>query len=177
MAGGFFMSGTITRRIDDLGRIVIPKELRKTMRLREGDEIEITANGDSLVLKKFSPLLDVKVQANEVSKMIATFTSSKDVFVLSGDRVIACLKGQKTSLTPTENLVKLCSSRSAVVLDGCEIKLFHERDNHGFVVVEPVLCNGDLFGSIVAIFSTKPNENELGYIRFASAVLGAVVSI
>jgi stage V sporulation protein T len=171
------MSGTITRRIDDLGRIVIPKELRKTMRLREGDEIEITPDGDRLVLKKFSPFLDIKLQAQGVSKMIADFIPSSEVFLISADKIVAGSKGQKTSLTPTDNLVKLCSSRSAVVLDGCEIKLFQERDNDGFVVIEPVLSNGDLLGTVVAILKNQPDENGLGYIRFASAVLGTMIAL
>ena len=177
MAGGFFMSGTITRRIDDLGRIVIPKELRRTMRLREGDEIEILPDGDRLILKKFSPFLDVKLQAQGVSKMIADFIPSSEVYVLSGDKIVASAKGQKGNLTPTENLVKLCSSRSAVVLDGCEIKLFTERDNDGYVVVEPVVSNGDLLGTILVLLKGQPDENGLGYIRFASAVLGAVIAL
>ncbi|MBR5173552.1 MAG: AbrB/MazE/SpoVT family DNA-binding domain-containing protein [Clostridia bacterium] len=46
------MNGTITRRIDELGRIVIPKELRRTLRIKEGDELEILPQGENLVLRK-----------------------------------------------------------------------------------------------------------------------------
>ena len=46
----------IVRRIDELGRLVIPKELRKTLRIREGDPLEIYASKDELVLKKYSPI-------------------------------------------------------------------------------------------------------------------------
>ena len=46
----------IVRRVDDLGRIVIPKELRRTLRLKEGDPVEISRDGESLFLKKYSPL-------------------------------------------------------------------------------------------------------------------------
>ena len=50
------MSLGITRKIDELGRIVVPKELRNTMNLKEGSLMEITANEDSIVMKKLSPL-------------------------------------------------------------------------------------------------------------------------
>ena len=49
------MSLGITRKIDELGRIVVPKELRNTMNLKEGSLMEITANEDSIVMKKLSP--------------------------------------------------------------------------------------------------------------------------
>ena len=44
----------IVRRMDELGRVVIPKELRRTMRLREGEEVEVTQKDDTLIIRKFS---------------------------------------------------------------------------------------------------------------------------
>ena len=49
----------VVRRIDDLGRIVIPKELRRTMRIREGDSLEIFIDGEKIMLKKYSPVQNV----------------------------------------------------------------------------------------------------------------------
>ena len=54
--GGIMQDRGIVRRIDELGRLVIPKELRKTLRIREGDPLEIYASKDELVLKKYSPM-------------------------------------------------------------------------------------------------------------------------
>lgn len=64
------MNGTFTRRIDDLGRIVIPKELRRTLRIKEGDELEILPDGDKLVLKRYSPFQDMQYASDGVAQMI-----------------------------------------------------------------------------------------------------------
>ena len=50
----------VVRRIDDLGRIVLPKEIRKTLRIREGESLEIYTNGEEIVLKKFTSSSDLK---------------------------------------------------------------------------------------------------------------------
>ena len=69
----------IVRRIDDLGRVVIPKEIRRTMRIREGDPLEIFLDGDHIVLQKYQPA--------------CTFCQSSDNIVyFQGKRVCAaCL--------------------------------------------------------------------------------------
>ena len=64
-------SGGIVRRIDELGRIVIPKELRKTMRLKVGDEMEILSTSEGLTLKKFNAYDGFKNLASSVAKSLA----------------------------------------------------------------------------------------------------------
>ena len=81
------MNGTITRRIDELGRIVIPKELRRTLRIKEGDELEILPQGDSLVLRKYSPFDDMLYASDGVVNMIGEYVGC-EVYVVAGDRVI-----------------------------------------------------------------------------------------
>ena len=78
------MNGTFTRRIDDLGRIVIPKELRRTLRIKEGDELEILPDGDKLVLKRYSPFQDMQYASDGVAQMIRQHVGG-DVFILAGD--------------------------------------------------------------------------------------------
>ena len=56
----------VVRRIDDLGRVVIPKEIRRTMRIREGDSLEIFVNqSGEVVLKKYSPIADISAFAQQ----------------------------------------------------------------------------------------------------------------
>ncbi|WP_207637171.1 AbrB/MazE/SpoVT family DNA-binding domain-containing protein [Anaerovorax odorimutans] len=64
----------IVRRIDDLGRVVIPKEIRRTMRIREGDPLEIFTDGEGkITLKKYDVLGDVVKQVRDVLDYIETF--------------------------------------------------------------------------------------------------------
>ena len=56
----------IVRRIDDLGRVVVPKEIRKTLRIREGDSLEIFTDGEGkIILKKYSPIGELSMLAKQ----------------------------------------------------------------------------------------------------------------
>ena len=80
--------------------------------------------------------------------------------------------------TATEGLLKIMSTRSSVVLDATEIGSVFEGQisKEGYLVAEPILVNGDLLGTVVVLAKSQPDENKLGYIRFATAILGAVVA-
>ena len=173
------MNGTITRRIDELGRIVIPKELRRTLRIKEGDELEILPQGENLVLRKYSPFFDMLYASDGVVEMIGEYVGG-EVYVVAGDKVVSSFgrgRSPKGS-TATEALMKIMSTRSSVVLDATEIGSVFEGQNskEGYLVAEPILVNGDLLGTVVVLAKSQPDENKLGYIRFATAILGAVVA-
>lgn len=62
----------IVRRIDDLGRVVIPKEIRRTMRIREGDPLEIyTSNEGEVIFKKYSPINELSEGAAQAAEVIS----------------------------------------------------------------------------------------------------------
>ena len=173
------MNGTITRRIDELGRIVIPKELRRTLRIKEGDELEILPQGENLVLRKYSPFDDMLYASDGVVSMIGEYVGG-EVYVVAGDRVVSSYgKGRSPrGAKPTEGLVKVMLTRSAVVLDAYEVGALFEgqMQREGYVIAEPVLVNGDLLGTVIVVSKNQLDENKLGYIRFATAILGAVVA-
>ena len=72
-SGGFYMKATgIVRRIDDLGRVVIPKEIRRTLRIREGDPLEIfTDREGEIILKKYSPIGELGMFAAQYCESLA----------------------------------------------------------------------------------------------------------
>ena len=78
----------VIRRIDDLGRIVIPKEIRKSMRIKNGDSLEIFVDVDSVILKKYSPIESVEDAAE---KYASTFNQviKHNVIITDRDKVIA----------------------------------------------------------------------------------------
>ena len=77
----------ITRRIDDLGRIVIPKEIRKNLKIKENEVLEIFINNDEIILKKFSPFNDSEKVLSDYIKVINDMTGN-DVIITDRDKVI-----------------------------------------------------------------------------------------
>lgn len=85
----------IVRRIDDLGRVVIPKEIRKTLRIREGDSLEIyTENAGEIILKKYSPIQELKALAQPYAESLS-LTSGCVVAVADRDCIVATSQGGK----------------------------------------------------------------------------------
>ncbi len=172
------MSNGIVRRIDELGRIVIPKEMRRTMRLRVGDEMEIVGDGEKLVIKKYGAFENLKTASGGVVEMVAEYIGGACAFVVDRDKVVAFsrnVKSVRLGAEISDFLSKIVGSRSAVVLDTKE-SLFAGVPFDGVVVVEPILVRGDLVGAVVVTSPLALNENELGYVRFSSAILTAVIS-
>lgn len=79
----------IVRRIDDLGRVVIPKEIRRTMRIREGDPLEIyTDNDGQVIFKKYSPIGELSAFAGQYAEVLSK-TAGYPVIVCDRDHVIS----------------------------------------------------------------------------------------
>ena len=80
----------IVRRIDDLGRVVIPKEIRRTMRIREGDPLEIyTDREGEVIFKKYSPMGELGSFASQYAETLHK-TANMSVIISDRDAVIAC---------------------------------------------------------------------------------------
>ena len=79
----------IVRRIDDLGRVVIPKEIRRTLRIREGDPLEIfTDREGEIILKKYSPIGELSAFARQYADSLAQ-TAGCLVCICDMDQIVA----------------------------------------------------------------------------------------
>ena len=103
----------IVRRIDDLGRVVIPKEIRRTLRIREGDPLEIfTDQNGAIVLKKYSPIGDLSTFAGQYAQGLAAASGSL-VCVMDRDHIIAAAgNGKKNYDGDAIGAVALCSAET-----------------------------------------------------------------
>ncbi len=145
----------ILRRIDELGRVVIPKEIRKTMKMREGEELEIFTTEEEVVLRKYSELSSMESLSHALVTAIHK-ASDRSVMVVDGDNVIAAAgKGVfKEGDGITEELRLLISSRRRAVLSEEKCLPIGEQKPRG-MVVQPILAAGDLFGALVVV-SAEP---------------------
>ncbi len=157
----------IVRRIDDLGRVVIPKEIRRTLRIRESDPLEIfTDREGEIILKKYSPIGELGSFAKEYAEALAA-ASGHNVFITDRDQIIAAAGGirKETVGTPvTGQLEEVMNDRENVLTDPQskkQIKITSEDQNESMPqVISPILCEGDVIGSV--ILRSKDTSRRMG---------------
>jgi len=145
----------ILRRIDELGRVVIPKEIRKSMKMREGEELEIYTTEEEVVLKKYSEMSAMDRSARSLVSAIHKVTG-KGVLITDTDKVVASAgKGMPAVGAPIpERLGRMIESRRKVTLSEGDTMAFGTEDVRS-ETIHPILSAGDLFGAII-ILSKEP---------------------
>ena len=156
-----YMKATgIVRRIDDLGRVVIPKEIRRTMRIREGDPLEIyTDAGGEVIFKKYSPVGELSAFALEYADALSK-SGGYPVIICDNDHVIAVSGMPKKEIlerriSPTlEEMTQ--GRRSHVMKSLSDEKMYPVEgiDRHALVAM-PIIVAGDVCGTIVLLSSDE----------------------
>lgn len=169
----------IVRRIDDLGRVVIPKEIRRTMRIREGDPLEIFTDRDGeVIFKKYSPIGEL---ASFASQYVDTLNKicSMSVVVTDRDTVIACAGVSKKEYSDkklTQEFESLMEKRGLYIhQEGNPISICDGASS--FVkYAMPIVSEGDIIGCIACVSTdlggTNPHSTEAKLIQTASTFLG-----
>lgn len=149
----------IVRRIDELGRVVIPKEIRRTLRIREGDPLEIyTDREGQVILKKYSPIGELNEFAQEYCDSIQESISHL-VMISDRDYIIAISGGSKKEYLEkriSPELEALTESRTSFISDEDKkpIKITYEDtalDKYMSQVIVPIVMQGDPIGSVILI--------------------------
>ena len=146
----------IVRRIDDLGRVVIPKEIRRTMRIREGDPLEIFTDKDGeLIFKKYSPIGELSDFAAQICDSLRKATDGI-VAVSDRDSVIAIAGGAKRELMDkpiSQQLAAVMESRSVYRQEagGSSMPVVTDDEKYCVSIAAPVISEGDLMGCVMFI--------------------------
>ena len=146
----------IVRRIDDLGRVVIPKEIRRTLRLREGTPLEIfTDREGEIILKKYSPMMELTAFSGQYAEAMAQ-SSGLMVCITDRDQVVAVAGGPKKELlskTISRELERVIMERETVqaaVGDKHFLYLVPDEVEGLYAeVVVPIICEGDAIGAVI----------------------------
>ena len=159
----------IVRRIDDLGRVVIPKEIRRTMRIREGDPLEIyTSRDGEVIFKKYSLLGGVEDFAAQLCETMSRSTGSVCA-VTDRDTIIAVAGGNRRELMGkriTAELEQIMEGRKIYQYtgEGRAIPVSDSTDKLITAVAAPILAEGDLLGLVLFISSdANPATGEAEY--------------
>lgn len=175
----------VVRRIDDLGRIVVPKEIRKTLRIREGDPLEIfTDREGEIILKKYSPIGELNEFASQYAETLAKTTGH-----------IACISDKDTIIAVSgapkkEYLEKSISIELEKLMQDKTIwtsKEKHEKklpvlttedgvgEKYTSQVIYPIIAEGDTIGTVMLLSkepAIKMNDVEMKVVQSAAGFLG-----
>lgn len=155
----------IVRRIDDLGRVVIPKEIRRTMRIRNGDPLEIYVDREGKVfLKKYSPINDLGEFAKEYADSLHEALGHV-VCITDRDEIIAVSGGFKKELIekPVNKLLEdIINERQSKNIEKEHSFTNDEQVLFKSSVISPIIANGDAIGAII-ISSTE--ESKMGELE------------
>lgn len=180
-AGQLIMKATgIVRRIDDLGRVVIPKEIRRTLRIREGDPLEIFVDRDGeVILKKYSPIGELGDFAKEYAESL--YESTGHITIISDrDTVIAVAGGSKKEYMDKQigMLLENCMENRKTMIEtnagNYEIVKDSQEAFSSFVVA-PIVAGGDPIGTVVMLNkddSVKMSQMEVKMSETAAGFLG-----
>jgi AbrB family transcriptional regulator (stage V sporulation protein T) len=174
----------VVRRIDDLGRIVIPKEIRRTLRIREGDPLEIFTDKDGeIILKKYSPIGELSEFAAQYAETLAKTTghiaciSDKDTIIA----VAGASKKEYLEKSISTELEKIMEDKTAWAAKSQEEKHVpvlltdNEANKYTSQVIYPIVAEGDTIGTVM-LLSTQPNtkmsEVEMKVLQSAAGFLG-----
>ncbi len=170
----------IVRRIDDLGRVVIPKEIRRTLRIREGDPLEIYTERDGeVIFKKYSPMGDLSNLATQLCDSMGKNTGHITA-VADRDTIIALSGAPKRDLMDkriSSELEQLMEQRKTYRYEAGEqkIRVNDHVDRYHLGVASPILSEGDLMGCVMILLEEADQpltESEQKLAQTLSGFLG-----
>jgi AbrB family transcriptional regulator (stage V sporulation protein T) len=155
----------IVRRIDDLGRVVIPKEIRRTLRIREGDPLEIFVDRDGeVILKKYSPISELGDFAREYAESLAESTghiamiSDRDTYI-----TVAGASKKEYLDKAIGNVLEACMENRKIIMENNSgsYELFRDiNEPISSYVVAPIIAGGDPIGTVVLM--SKDEQITMG---------------
>ncbi|MBR6696730.1 MAG: AbrB/MazE/SpoVT family DNA-binding domain-containing protein [Lachnospiraceae bacterium] len=167
----------IVRRIDDLGRIVIPKEIRRTLRIREGDPLEIfTDVSGEIVLKKYSHIGEIETFAKQYAETLAR-VSGYSVYITDREEIIAAAGGAKRELIGAKISKKLedaIEERESYVAKGNDKKVINVCEDavneYTSLAVCTIICQGDAIGAVLIVSA----DDKIGEVEYKLANSAAI---
>jgi len=171
----------IVRRIDELGRVVIPKEIRRTLRIKEGDPLEIFTDRDELTLKKYSPIATLEGFSEATAKSLNQLTGKLAVICDTDGVLHASGEGKKELegklLSPEmDKVLRERRSYIANLAEGGDILPITQNTLEGVTaqIIVPIISNGDCIGAVAVISkeeSEKMDSNLLNLVRLTADIL------
>ena len=156
--------------LDELGRIVIPKEIRKNLRIKNGDNLEIVVDGENITLKKYSQIENAMDMAQIYAESFYQVLKY-NVIVTDTDKIVAIagnLKKKYINMGISESIERMIERRDTFVeRKKKEIEISPGIKEFGYYTVSTIINNGDSIGAVIILSTETPmleQEEKLGMI-------------
>lgn len=166
----------VTRKIDELGRVVIPKEIRRNLGIRDGESLEIFIEEGNIVLKKFNHMHSFEELGNKLCMIISSIIDANIMItdrekIVCTDEKIRELKGKKIN----KYFLSLIDNRETLDSNSLEKYAIEDKFLNGYLCVVPIISSIDCLGLIMILTETK--KEYLNYAKLMSKMLAEKIDI
>lgn len=149
----------VIRRIDELGRIVLPKEIRRNLGIREGENLEIFVEDEKVILKKYSKIKDYKEIIQTIGNLV-TQVYEINLMISDRDKIVYANKFISYEGTDLDTkFIHYIHNRESVIKNEMQTYKFNGEEKSGYFFVQPIISSTDCLG-LLLLFSEKPIKEE-----------------
>ena len=168
------MTSGIVRRIDNLGRVVIPKEIRKTLKIKENEQVEINVLDDSIVLNKYSDIHEYDKSINNLIDIIKS-VYDRDIIITNLDKIVLTTKDYKDyinlELSPyLANIVDNRKDISELIPVNLNLNSYMSDIKVSYSI-KSIIVNGDMIGLLILLSNTNLENSDLKLLQLMSLYL------
>lgn len=169
----------VVRRIDDLGRIVIPKEIRKSLRIKDGESLEICLDSENIILKKYSELNNLGDFYKNYVDSINSYIK-ENIIIVDRNSIVAIagdLKKKYVNKNISPEIDDIIQKRNIVVeKEYKDITLVINNTEKASYIIAPIIVNGDAIGAVIMLSTTRSLDDfDVKTISIASKFLGKYI--
>lgn len=169
----------VVRRIDDLGRIVIPKEIRKSLRIKDGESLEICLDSENIILKKYSELNNLGDFYKNYVDSINSYIK-ENIIIVDRNSIVAIagdLKKKYVNKNISPEIDDIIQKRNIVVeKEYKDITLVINNTVKASYIIAPIIVNGDAIGAVIMLSTTRSLDDfDVKTISIASKFLGKYI--
>lgn len=151
----------IVRKIDELGRIVIPKEIRKNLGIKNNEDIEIFVENDTVILKKYYRMQEFREKCVNFINLFQKYIIG-NIYILDREKVITSTNKTMENIKISEKLITMLEERKKIVNnDNVLLEISNNYKINNKFVLSPLISNTDLLGAVLIVFENNITETDL----------------
>ncbi len=168
----------VTRRIDELGRIVIPKEIRRTLAIRDGENLEILIEGNKIILQKYLVMQNLLELSNKIIEVVSSVLE-EEIIITDREKIIASSNKLKhlLNIKNTSVLLKYIDNRESGTISSIDSLVFDESEIDGYISIVPIINETDCLGLILIVSEENNSKENLKLAKIVSKILSEKINI